>query len=303
MALSLVEYAKLSQSELQRGVIELFAKSSVVLDALRFTNIAGTALTYNLEKTLPGIGFRGVNEGYSESTGILNPQVEKLKIMGGDLDTDRFLTKTMGENRRTVDVKMKLKAAALYFTKLFFDGDELTDVRQLDGMNKRLGTGSQVIAAGTNGAQLTENMMDRLIDAVEGGPTDLFMGKKMRRQLNALAKANTLLTAGVDAWGRPIERYAGIPIRIVERDNLDAEILELDETQGSSNVTGSIYGIRFEEGYLEGIQNAPIEAYDLGEVEDKPAKRLRVEWYLGIALQHPRAIARLKGILAASGVE
>lgn len=298
MAHSLVEYAKTSQDELRRAVIEIFAKSSPVLDSLRFTDIQGGALQYNVEKALPGIGFRGINEAYSESTGLLNPAVEKLKIIGGDMDTDKFLVKTMGEARRTADVKMKLKAAALYFTKIFFDGDESSDPRQIDGLNRRL-TGSQVIVAGTNGAQLTENMMDRLIDAVDGGPTDLYMGKKMRRQLNNLAKSSTLLKAEVDQWGRPIETYAGIPIRIIERDNLDAEILDFDETQGTSNNTGSIYAVRNEEGYLEGIQSAPIEAYDLGELETKPAYRIRVEWYVGIALFHPRAAARLKGILAA----
>jgi len=298
VAHSLVEYAKTSQDELRRAVIEIFAKSSPVLDSLRFTDIQGGALQYNVEKALPGIGFRGINEAYSESTGLLNPAVEKLKIIGGDMDTDKFLVKTMGEARRTADVKMKLKAAALYFTKIFFDGDESSDPRQIDGLNRRL-TGSQVIVAGTNGAQLTENMMDRLIDAVDGGPTDLYMGKKMRRQLNNLAKSSTLLKAEVDQWGRPIETYAGIPIRIIERDNLDAEILDFDETQGTSNNTGSIYAVRNEEGYLEGIQSAPIEAYDLGELETKPAYRIRVEWYVGIALFHPRAAARLKGILAA----
>jgi hypothetical protein len=298
----LVEYAKTTQDELRRAVIEIFAKSSAVLDTLRFTDIQGGALQYNVEKALPGIGFRGVNEAYAESVGILNPAVEKLKIIGGDMDTDKFLIRTMGESRRTTDTKMKLKAAALYFTKIFFDGDESSDPRQIDGLNKRL-TGNQVIEAGANGANLTENMLDRLIDGVEGGPTELYMSKKMRRQLNALAKANTLLSAGVDAWGRPIEKFAGIPIRIIERDNLDSEILDFDETQGSSNVTGSIYAVRNEEGYFEGIQSGPLEAYDLGELEAKPALRLRVEWYPGIAIFHPRAAARLKGITTASGVE
>lgn len=303
MALSLVEYAKQSQDELRKGVIELFAKSSVVLDALKFTDIAGTALAYNQEKTLPGIGFRGINEAYTESTGVLNPQVEKLKILGGDLDTDRFLIKTMGESRRSTDMAMKIKALSLYFTKMFFDGDESTDPKQFDGLNKRLGTGAQVISAGTNGAVLTENMLDRVIDLIQGGPTNLFMGKKMRRQLNNLAKANTLLKADVDAWGRPIEKFGGIPIGIVEWDNLDSTILDFDETQGSSNITGSIYAVRSEENYLEGLQSAPIEAWDLGEIDTKPVYRTRVEWYPGFAIFHSRAIARLKGVLPTAGVE
>ena len=47
---------------------------------------------------------------------------------------------------------------------------------------------------------------------------------------------------------------------------------------------------------LKGIQNAPLEAVDLGEIDSAPVYRTRIEWYAGIALEHGRAAVRLRGI-------
>ena len=71
MALTLIEAAKLETGDVYRsGVIELYAGSSDILMALPFENITGGSLAYNRETALPGIGFRGVNESYTPSTGI-----------------------------------------------------------------------------------------------------------------------------------------------------------------------------------------------------------------------------------------
>ena len=82
MALTLLEAAKLTQDPLKRGVIEIFPRTSPVLERLPFLSVDGMAYKYNEEKTLPGIGFRNVNESYTESTGVVNPQVEPLFIGG-----------------------------------------------------------------------------------------------------------------------------------------------------------------------------------------------------------------------------
>src|SRR5690625_5710626 len=83
MALTLPEAAKLSTDVLQRGVIETYARNSAVLELLPFMDIEGNSYRYNQEETLPGIGFRGVNEAFEESTGIVNQEFEGLNIAGG----------------------------------------------------------------------------------------------------------------------------------------------------------------------------------------------------------------------------
>jgi ribosomal protein S18 acetylase RimI-like enzyme len=299
MALTLVEAAKLSNDVLQRGVIETFARNSAVLEQLPFMEIAGNSYMYNQEQTLPGVGFRAVNDGYTESAGVINQQSEGLVIAGGDVDVDRFIVQTRGNinDQRAIQTEMKVKALALTWTKTFFEGDVGTDPNAFDGLQKRL-SGDQVITAGTDGAALTIAMLDELIDAVEGEPDVLYASKAMRRKIKGLIQGHNGYSEGdYDAFGRKVMTYGGIPIRAIETDAQGNEILGFDETQGTATDTGSIYAVKFApEQYTSGLQNGGINVRDLGELDTKPAFRTRIEWYPGLAVFHPRAAARLKGI-------
>jgi hypothetical protein len=299
--LTITEWAKLNPTPLTSGVVEIFASENPVLERLPFINIAGNAYKYNRETTLPGIAFRDFNTGYTESTGVVNPVTESLTILGGDSDYDVAQIKmgTGDNDSRAVHDAMKSKAATLKWLKTFFDGDTAVDALEFDGLNKRL-VGNQVISAGTNGAQLDLDMLDKLVDAVIGSPSVLLMNKAMRRKVRALARNSTTLTITRDFFGREVDAYAGVPIGIVEDDASGTAILGFDETQGSSNATGSIYAVRVGADTFHGIQTEPIDVRDLGEIEAKPAKRTRIEWYSGLALKHPRTAARLKGVLTPS---
>ena len=83
MALTLVEAAKHAMGrdeELRATVMELYARSSDILRTLPFENISGNALQFNREQTLPSVGFRGVNEAFTEGTGVLERVTEALCI-------------------------------------------------------------------------------------------------------------------------------------------------------------------------------------------------------------------------------
>jgi hypothetical protein len=301
MALTLVEAAKLHSGDVVRSaIIELYARSSDILMVLPFDNIAGNAMKYNREETLPGIGFRGVNEGYTESTGIINPQTEPLVIAGGDLDVDMFILKTMGEDQRSVQEAMKIKALALNWTLKFIKGDQATEPREFDGLQVRC-TGDQLISAGTTsgGTALSLAKLDQLIDAVED-PQYLIMNKTMRRRLTAAARATGVsgyLTWDVDSFGRKITKYNDLPILIVDKDNTNTDILGFTEASYTGGATStSIYCVSFGDGKFTGIQNGDMDVRDLGELEDKPAKRTRVEWYNGMAIFHGKSAARLQHI-------
>jgi hypothetical protein len=300
MALTLPEAAKLSTDTLQRGVIETFAANSPVLEMLPFMDIQGNSYKYNQEQTLPGVGFRGVNEAYVESTGVVNPLSEGLVIAGGDVDVDRFIVQTRGNvnDQRAIQTQMKVKALSLTWTDHFFNGDVATTPDGFDGLKKRL-AGNQVLSAGTNGAVLTMMMLDELIDSVEGEPDAIFCSKAMRREIKKLIQGHQGYSEGdTDAFGRKVMTYGGIAIRAVEENSTGAQILGFNETQGSSSLTSSLYAVKFApEQYVSGLQNGGIDVRDLGEIAEKPVYRTRVEWYNGLAVFHPRAAARLKGVL------
>lgn len=296
MALTLLEAAKLNTGDVYKaGVMMKFAETSDILRVLPFEGIAGNSLKYNVEETLPGIGFRGVNGSYTESTGIINPKSESLVIAGGDLDVDKFIVDTMGTDQRTVQEAMKIKALALSWTKTFIKGDSESDPREFDGLQKRL-SGDAVIDNGTAGLSLAK--LDEAIDYVEGANA-ILMSKAMRRLLTVAARTQAVggnITYEIDEFGRQVTRYNDLPILIVDKDNENNQILDFTEA-GS---TTSIYICAFGEGQLSGIENGGMDVRDMGELENKPAYRTRVEWYSSMAVFAPYSAARLKNITNAA---
>lgn len=292
MAQTLLEAAKLQSGDVfKQGVIEKFAETSEILRVLPFENIDGNALKYNIEETLPGVGFRGVNGSYTESTGIINPQVEALVIAGGDLDVDKFIVDTMGSTQRTTQEAMKIKALALAWTRVFFKGDSEVNPREFDGLQKRI-SGDALILNGTTALSLLK--LDEAIDAVDN-PTHLAMNKTMRRRLTVAARTAGVggnITYSLDEFGRQVTKYNDIPILLVGKDNDNAQILDFTEA-GS---TTSIYVLSLEEGKVSGIENGGMDVRDLGELESKPSFRTRVEWYASIGVFAPESAARLSQI-------
>ncbi len=303
MALTLIEAAKLETGDVYRqAIIEQFAASAGILMHLPFEDIPGNALKYNREETLPGVGFRGVNEAYQESTGILNPIMEPLVIAGGDLDVDRYIVRTMGEDQRSVQEMMKVKALALAWERTFFKGDMETDKREFDGMQKRI-TGTQLLTVDTptaGGDALSLLLLDALIDQVRDA-THLFMSKSMRRLLTQAARnkdVGGIITWTTDTFGRQVAMYNELPIVTVTNDNDDQPILGFNEVGpgGGSPVCTSIYCVSLGNEGVVGIQNGGMEVMDLGMLQEKPVYRTRIEWLTGLAVFNGKSAARLAGI-------
>lgn len=301
MALTLIEAAKLNPGEIIRNaIIEMYAGSSGILMALPFESIAGNALKYNRETSLPGVGFRGVNEAYTASTGVLNPLTEALVIAGGDLDVDKFVIDTMGANQRAVHEAMKVRALSLAWTQKFIKGDTSSDPREFDGLQTRI-VGDQKIAAGStaNGTALSLAKLDEAIDQTLNA-THLVMSKAMARKFSAAARLSTVagyVTYTPDALGRRIMRYNDLPIITVDLDHTGTAILPFTEACSSGTATGtSLYVVSLGSDGLVGLQNGTIDVRDLGELQTSPVFRTRVEWYNGIAIFNGRAATRVWSI-------
>lgn len=297
MAITLIEASKLVSGEEKRAaVIEQFANSSDLMRVIPFDDVIGGSLAYNVEGALPGVAFRGFNEGYTESVGVLNPQVEVLKIAGGDLDVDKAIIKTRGADIRATHEAMKAKALGLHITKKMIVGDSEANPREFDGLQKRV-TGSQLFqATGSASGALSLAVLDEAVDSVDG-PTHLIMSKAMRRLLSVAARTTTVggdLSWTKDEFGNQVAMYNDLPIVTTDYDDTGARLLDFSEG-GSSNET-SIYVVSFGEGKVTGLQNGIMEVTDLGELDSKPVLRTRVEWLTGLAVMHGRAVARIKGI-------
>ena len=308
--MTLLEAAKLASVE-QATIIEEYAATSDILRVIPWENIQGTGKHYNREDILPGVGFRGINEAYTESVGVLNPQSEALKICGGDLDVDTAIVNMQGPAVRSVHELMKVKALALSWTASFIKGDTRQDPRVFDGLQVRL-TGSQLISNNDAGGPLSLSKLDWLIDQVDD-PNYLIMGKPSRRLLNQAIRNRNIsgdIDFTQDEFGKRVMTYNGLPILIADYDNNGNIILDFNEISPdgvSSTLCTSVYCVSFRDMMLNGIQGAVngvygIDTRDLGELQVKPVYRTRVEWYAAIACYHGRAAARLAGITNAAPI-
>ena len=302
MAISLLDFANQSRSPMRRGIIQEITNESIFLKILRFVPVDGFAYTYNRQTTLGGIAFRGLNDGYSDDTGVVNPQVESLAIFGGEVRTDRQIVNKQGDAARANAIAAKVKKAGLFFDRYVIKGDPATDPLQFYGLNTRL-TGNQVLSVATNGGPLTLELLDEALDSVVGSNSRkvIVCNKAVRRQITGLVR-DAAGGAAMSEIGAQVREYDGAPIQVLDEDGDETPILDFDETQGTSNVTTSLYIIRpgsdVDGEHVQGlIGSKMIEHVSVGLLGTYYSDV--VESAMGLGMFHPRAACRVKGITAA----
>ena len=298
MAVTFAQAAAVEQAPVRRAALQTASAVSQVWDRMPFEMIEGNAYAYDKDKILPGTGFRSVNEAYVESTGLINQDVERLVILGGDADVDRFIEKTMQSSRGVLladQIRMKLESAQATFVDTMFNGDVTVDPKSFDGLRKRL-VGKQVITA--TAAANTEGFLDdldTLLGACPGanvvyGPSTLIARlKSLGRKVGGAEYINSEITGKREfTWNGvsfidPGEHWSGRPI------------LSVDPAKG-----GDFYAVKFAQGEgqegVMGIANGMLDCYLLGELQEKPAYRARIDFYPGLVAQGGRAAARLTGV-------
>ncbi|MFG1997883.1 major capsid protein [Spirillospora sp. NPDC048911] len=317
MAVTLPESAKLSQDELQRSVVEMFVLESSVLDRIPLLSVEGNNYAYNEEATLPGVKFRDANEAFGDETGTVNQRTEKLVILGGDADVDRFIVQTRGNlmDQRAIQTRLKVKAATLAFQDAFINGDTAVNAKSFDGLKKRL-TGPQVITAAPNGMPIIGgsaneqhaffDKLDEVVNAVVGDVGALYMNKAIRAKIMSAGRRTggtdwiTVLFGDNPTMSKRIPTYNGIPMLDIGTRADGSSIIGLNETQGTASNASSIYAVSWagdeSNPGVAGLTNGGVQVRDLGEIAEKPVYRTRIEFYCGLGV-FGKGAARLAGVL------
>jgi hypothetical protein len=301
MPLLLAESAKLSNDMVQRGVIETIIEESPMLMAMPFLEVEGNSFKFNQENTLGGAQFYAVNGVWSEASATFTQKTVNLAILGGDADVDNFVQRARSNlnDQRAIQTLLKAKDVARKWEQTVVYGNTATDANAFDGLDillpKNVGH-PQVIFPAAGGGSLTLALLDQLIDLVKAGKPDLLlMSKRSRRKLKALLTASAhYVESGESAFGRQVMMYDGIPVLISDF---------ITDTEAADNGTGStfssIYAIHLSPADgLTGLTNGGIEAIDVGNLETKDASRVRIRWYVGMALLRDSAVARIDGVSA-----
>jgi hypothetical protein len=256
-----------------------------------------------------------VSDDGSVDSNAINQRTESLVILGGDADVDRFIVQTRGniQDQRAVQTNMKVRSAAFLYQDTFINGDVTVNPKGFDGLKKRL-TGGQVIAAGANGAPVVGNggtdthaffdQLDALASAVgPGGPDAFYCNATIRgRILSAGRRVGGADLVNEDITGKRVVMWNGVPVLDIGSRSDGTAIIPQTETQGTATNASSVYAVRFGQGEgdqaVTGLTNGGVQAYDLGELTDKPAYRTRIEFYCGMGI-FGNGAARLTGVLAA----
>jgi len=294
VALTLAEGAKLSNDVLLEGVIETVVKDSPVLQRLPFIEIVGNGLTYNRENAAATAGFFAVGDSWTENTPTFTQVTVALSILGGDADVDNYIASTRNnvQDLEAAVVALKAKAVQEKFEETFILGDTGTDADSFNGIDTLCAAG-QTLSIGVNGAALTLAKLDELVDAVRGGkPEMLLMSRRTRRQLTALARSSGsgVVEQERDEFGRMAQFYDGVPIGV-------SDYIPDDQTQGTASDASTIYALTVGEGALVGLTGpGGLQVERVGSLESKDATRVRVKWYVSLALFNELTLARLIGV-------
>ncbi|UBM12765.1 major capsid protein [Cupriavidus metallidurans] len=296
MPLLKVEADKLSNNQLERGVIEEVIERDELFALFPFMRVNSKAYVYNRENGLSGAAFLDPNEEVPESAATFTPITVTLKIIAGDVDVDKFIQATESDtnDQKAVQIAAKSKALNRLFKQTLVSGDATANPKQFDGLSK-LVTAGQTMDAAPNGGALTLSMLDQLYDMVLTGADAFFMRAGTIRAYRALVRA----TGGTDATQVMIKDF-GMVMAHNGTPLLRNDFLPGNETLGTGNNLCSVYAARFNESdglhAIYGGDNAGIVVEDIGTVQNKDATRTRLKWYTATALKSTKSLARLRGI-------
>lgn len=275
MAITLAEAKNFTQDKLTQLIIDEFRKDPI-LAAMIFDNVvtpqgSSLAYVYNRVTTLPTAGFRAINSEYTAQEAKTTQYTTNLKVFGGKFQVDRVIQNHVKgiTDQITFQLQQKINATKAVFADTFVNGDSAVDENAFDGIEKAV-TGSSTEVNPTaaidlsNSANITSNgaafmdQLDNMLALLDGTPTLLLVNRKLKAIINGIARRSGYFsTSDVDAFGKPVTKYAGIPIAEVgDKPGTSNPIIGIDSTEKTTFILALRIG-------LDGVHAASPEGEKL----------------------------------------
>lgn len=280
------------------------------------------------EKLPTGGAFRMVNEGFTAAQdGQLGDGFENLYGFGGDIVYDTVFEGIGNVVADPIKIQIdgRLESMAITWNNYFINGDVATDPKGFNGLKKRVATmpARQTIwLGGSTAAALdpTDSAANarKFINAFntawrycnEGKVNAILCNEDFiigfSRVLALLQGYGNYLDVTRDNYGREEVSYRGVKfIDVGLLHDRTTEILPSNELAGngsSNSMSFYLVSVNTENG-IYGIQKNQFAPYDpLGgsEMESRPAKMMRIDWWNGIASFGRYGIVRVRNLLRLS---
>jgi len=327
--ITLAQLAQLEKEPMKKYIGMQLLREVKLFDLLPFENVSGLKVqAYWWEKLPTGGAFRSLNEGYtSYEDGQLGDGTEHVYGFGGDITYDSVLEKikdVVGDPIQ-MQVNARLQSMGITWNNYFINGDVATDPKGFNGIKKRVAgmDARQTIyfagAAGGSTAPLdpvasaanARAFLNKFLMAKrrcnKGQVSAFLMNENMivgfSRVLSYIQGAGNYLSVNQDQFGREEVSFKGIPfVDVGLKQDQSTEIITETETALDAGADStSIYAVSFDmTAGIYGIQLDQFNAYDPlgGEMESKPSKMYRVDWWNGIANFGRHGIVRMRNLEA-----
>ena len=329
---TLTQLAYLSTTKLAKGIAQTIINESPFIARMSFITISGNAYAYNMQTTASVPNFYSINETITESVPVWAQRSVALVKFINDADLDKYIQQTRSNEQdieaaiielATLDFKDKFEETVIYggttttastkeFKGLMVQLAEAETASATLATDWDVSDNGQLVdlgAAASASTALTMAGMDELIDKVKPGRPDvLITGRRTRRKLNALLRATGSTGSGVqvaqmDAFGRAVELYDGIPLIICDHvpENIQdptSSIVTLTSyskatTRAAAYDNSVVFALKWGERGICGVQNGGIQVEPLGTLETKDSTRTRIKWYMGMTNFAQKSIAGL----------
>ena len=323
-AYTLADFESRATSPFEKGVIRTWREKAPIMERLKWTQHSSLDIKIFRTKALPeGDAWLDFDEALPNMRGTTESYVERVHKIGGKIDIPKAWTLPDSiVDERVNQREMALEAMACDFNDALVNGDPTTNSKTMVGLFYRFNTPAIIPAAQTvlgGGYDISPNTavtdwyfgildkLEELRSLCEGGDCDAFLlDTTTHMRIEAGLRRSGLLSFSVDQVGRRFMTYGnGGPLFIpsgYKSDQTTKLILHAEDDAGTAKTGGdatSIYALKFGDPYLAGFYLQDIRVEDKGELEDGVNMRDVVDWYPGIYHTHPRAMARLVGIVAA----
>ena len=320
MAITLQE-AKVGMSDkIAAGVIDIFQRSSLLLDRLVFDNTVaaggkGSTLTYGYQQTTTPAtaGVRKINADYTPNEAKRTKKTASCAILGGKYQIDRVIIGTSGEvDELAYQVQEKVKATANEFAYMVINGNSDNDSGEFDGLKKLLaGTDSEYSSdvdvstsakVKSNGNALIDDL-DALVSRVPGCNMILTNLSTLLR-IRSAARAAGYYDHRRDEFGRNVETFNGIEMVDAGKYYDEATQTAKDIIPVEADGTSYIYAVAIDLNGFHGIspQGDKVIQSNLPDLKAPGAvKEGDVELVAGVALKDSHKAGVLKGVKVKAG--
>lgn len=293
MPVTLAEAQVNAQDDVEFAVIDELRRYSWLLDQIPFDQCvspgtAGATLTYGYTRlvTAASAAFRAINSEYTAGKAVRQRYTTDLKPLGGSFELDRVLA-NLGEtrtNEQAFQLEQLLRSIRTKFQTELVLGDTAVDANGFDGLDKALtGSSTEIIpnSGGTMYADWTSatinseetahtalDLLDELIDMVEGGADAILGNRKGIQRVRSIARRAGYYTRAEDALGRTVEMFGNAAlVDLGETADgsgsiIPTETRDPDGGGAGGNITGltDLYAVRFGmDGYhAVAVANSPL---------------------------------------------